>query len=181
MTFARKAKRESLRSTLDGIHRQRERSGHKAPRKQTFSHAAEHGKVVRSKCGPGGELREHPNIDGLHWLKLFAEALRMHGMCAENRVDATDWEKTGCVTLHLERVQLAAAGQNATRLINGKMQRRALPAGTPMASGIWESWQVPTGLINNHDMRAMLRLLLDPKATDLVLASNRHLQAIHGL
>jgi hypothetical protein len=176
---ARRAPRESLRQTLDAIHRKREVDG-RAPRKLTFSHASEHGKVVRSKCGPNGEMREHPNIDGLQWLKLFAEALRMHGMCAENRVDVTDWEKTGCVTLHLERVQLAEAGQSAIRLINGKLQRQRLKAGTPMSSRIWESWQVPTGMLNNHDVRAMLRLLMEPRGADLVLGSNPHLQAING-
>lgn len=98
----------------------------------------ERSKSEFSKCGPGGQLREHPSMLGLRWLDTVGRALQIHGICLEHRVSAEDWESDGCVSLYLKR---PLEGQLVG--VNGRPLGRT------------ERYRIPVGAMNSHDMRAV--------------------------
>lgn len=153
MTRLRRPLREEL------ARRRRENQG--KPRAKA---EAKKSKSVFSKCGPNGEMREHPNIDGLQWLAFFGEALRRNGACFASKVSAKTWQRDGAVQLSLQR-----------------RVPSPLPGVLPDQGGVWESWSIPTGIVNNHDIRAALKVVMDEKTAGLVFASSPHLRAINGL
>jgi len=132
-----------------------------------------------SKCGPGGELREHPSIVGLRWLAMFGEALRIHGLVWSSRVSAEDWERDGCVSLYLQRVVKEEVPALAVSVGPAGM-RTAETHQVPLGGGAWEKTRVPIGAVNNHDIRWVLAKVTEPKTTPLVLASSHILRAMEG-
>lgn len=176
--FRRRSERKSLRETLDAIHYDRRLNGRKPLRR---THHGKEGESVRSKCGPNGEMREHPSILGIRWLQLFAEALRMQGVCHDWRVSAENWEKDGCLELQLQRIVLAEGGEMATALVKGIPLRGVMERGQALGNGPWERWRLPVEMVNNHDTRAALRAILSQQGAQLILEANHVLRAIHGL
>jgi len=170
---ARQAQRKPLRETLAEIRREKA-SGKKRPRKLT-----RFGKVGESEYTKNdkGHRIERPTIHGLNWLRLFGEALKLHQAVWDCRVSTERWEKDACVSLHLQRV--VHDDSAPTKVTVGS--KLVIQAGNPpIGGGVWEHWRIPIGLLNSHDTRTLLRLVMSPKAADLVMADNRLVRAIHG-
>lgn len=133
-----------------------------------------------SKCGPNGEAREHPSVNGLRWLAMFGEALRIHGVCWASRVSAENWESDGCVSLYLQRVvheEVPALGVT----VGPAGMRTAETHQLPIGGGAWEKTRVPIGAMNNHDIRWVLSKVLEPKRTQLVMAGSHILRSLVGV
>jgi hypothetical protein len=163
----------SLQRKLARIRAERASKGLTGTRKQTHF-----GKVGETQLTERGI--ERPNVDAIsHWLPFVGEALRRFGVCWAWRVSAEHFEDDGCVSLYLQRVvhveeQAGAIMAGAAMVTPGTRQ-------VPVGGGVWQRYRVPTGLINNHDTRALLRLVLAPKDVDLVIAGSQHLRAMNGL
>lgn len=163
-----------LRHKLAEIRRRREREGRK-PRKRTS--------FGRVDTAERSEVGEHPTILGLKWLGFVGEALRQLGVCWNWRVSAEHWEKSGCVSLYLQRVVHEELPQ--TKIFAGRTLTSKAFASRPMGGGAWERLAVPIGVINGHDqqwaVRAILRALNSPKDADIILAGSSVLRAMRGL
>jgi hypothetical protein len=145
---------EQLRASL--AKSRRERRG--APRKKARQQAAAL-QTVRSKCGPAGEMREHPLKVGLMWLHQMGQALIVSGVCFNSRIAVKDWERDGCVGLWLQRIARGKFG---------------LPEG-----GFWEQRRVPVEICNAQDTKALLARLVEPAVADLLFASNDAIRVAH--
>jgi hypothetical protein len=172
--MARRQARKPLADTLAEIRRDKA-NGKSRPKKVT-----RFGKVGGSEFTKNqkGHQIEKPSIHGLNWLRMFAEALKLTKTVWDCRVSTERWEQDGCVTLHLQEALHADQGQSAVTV---GARGLVMTAGQdPIDGDRWKYWRVPIGLINNHDARALLKLITTPKDVDLVLASNRLVRAIHG-
>ncbi len=145
---------QKLRATLAAA--RRARGG--APRKRAKA-AAGPPRVKHSRCGPSGELREHPLIIGLHWLHGMGQALILSGVCWNSKVTYRDWQRDGCIGLQLQRVAEGPRGK---------------------CGGLWENRRVPVEVCNAQDIKALLRKLFEPSVADLIFASNDVIRAAHN-
>ncbi len=112
----------------------------------------------RSKCGPNGEVREHPLMVSLMWLHTIGQALILSGVCFDSEIDIKGWERDGCLGLKLQQ---AVVG----------------PLGT--TGGLWENRRIPVEMVNAQDTRAVLKKLFEPSVADLVFASNNSIRLLH--
>lgn len=168
----------ALRRKLERI-RQSWKDG-RPPRHWKKTKAPERAVSEFSKCGPNGEVREHPSVQGMRWLAMFGEALRQHGLCWSARVSAENWESDGCVSLYLQRVVHEEVPALAVSVGPAAMRTRETHR-IPVAGGDWEKTRVPTAAVNNRDVRWVLSKVTEPKLTKLVMSSNPILQAIEGV
>jgi hypothetical protein len=135
------------------------------------------GKVGLTEYTEGARI-ERPTIYGLKWLRLFGEALVNQGVAWAAKVSTEQWERTGKVRLHLQRV--VHSEEQASSIRAGAALVTAGSVKVPLAGGVWESWLVPVGAMNAHDTRYVLRLIMSPKDADVVLAGNLQIKAMHG-
>lgn len=132
-----------------------------------------------SKCGPGGQVREHPTVLGMRWLSMFAEALKIHGVVWAWRVSAESWENDGCVSLYLQRVVHQELPAFAVSV--GPMGARSQDTEkVALGGGAWEKTRVPIGMINNHDIKAVLKKVVEPKRVPIIMAGSHILKAMEG-
>lgn len=149
------------------------------PRKKKLTPKPERETAVFSNCGPHGERREHPTMLGIHWLTLLGLALEKLEIAANSRVDVSQWETDGCVSIHLQRpifrtipAPIVALGTRG-HVTTGEEK-------IMVGAGEWQSSRIPIEAINNHDARWVLRRILGPQHADLVQASSLELRAIQG-
>lgn len=127
-----------------------------------------------------GRRIELPSIYGLNWLRLTAEALRLQGICYAARVSTEHFERDGSVSLWLQRVVHKEQSAPTVSLVGGARSLRSETQKLVLGGGLWDRWRVPIGLVNNHDTRSLIKLLLAPKDHDLVFSRNQLIQAMHG-
>lgn len=134
------------------------------------------GSVGLTEYADGGV--ERPTVYGLNWLRLFGEALVNQGVAWAAKVSTEQWEQTGKVRLHLQRV--VHSEEPASQIRAGLALVSPGTCKIPMGGGVWESWLIPIGAVNAHDTRYVLRSIMSPKDADLVMAANLQILAMHG-
>ncbi len=125
-------------------------------------------------------MREHPTLYGLRWLKFFAEALKIHGVVWDWKVSAEHWESDGCVSLYLQRVVHREIPAIAVS-VGPAGARSAETQQVPTGGGAWEKTRVPVGMVNNHDIRAVLAKVQEPKKVPIIMAGAHILKALEGV
>lgn len=161
-----------LRRTLERIRQQRAEKGLTIydREKSTF------GKVGVSEFTEQGI--ERPTVLGMRWLSFVGECLRQFGVCWAWRVSAERFEKDGHVSLYLQRVRHTE--EQVGTIVAGAALVTPGTRKVPIGGAEWERYRVPVGLVNNHDTKSLIKLVLAPKEADVVLADSHLLRAIHG-